>query len=241
MNRLDEQRREIATIRDRTITLRLSDADCERIARKAGEGGLTVGELLENFIGDLVGGTYTNGSDERMYAQDWFERCWFGGCPGNTLLRHLLERGEDVDDFLTAYDEKIHYAEHPEEYAEEIAELEAGEKLWFAEEVDAALGGWMPEAGGDMEKEVELCRKWLAEYQQLMKMENGLLTDQREIVTVGFTRKEARAISSFLGGCDGYLALHVLSRCHPDTLEELLEQERIAILHGWLKINQAIE
>lgn len=25
----------------------------------------TIGELIENFAGDLVGGTYSNGSDER--------------------------------------------------------------------------------------------------------------------------------------------------------------------------------
>ena len=28
----------------------------------------------ENFVGDLVGGTYSNGSDERDYADQWFER-----------------------------------------------------------------------------------------------------------------------------------------------------------------------
>ena len=27
----------------------------------------TIGELIENFAGDLVGGTYSNGSDERDY------------------------------------------------------------------------------------------------------------------------------------------------------------------------------
>ena len=37
----------------------------------------TIGELIENFAGDLVGGTYSNGSDERDYADQWFERCWF--------------------------------------------------------------------------------------------------------------------------------------------------------------------
>lgn len=35
-----EQQREIATIRPRTITLKLSDADCERIAKEAGKAGL---------------------------------------------------------------------------------------------------------------------------------------------------------------------------------------------------------
>lgn len=52
----------------------------------AGEYGLTIGELIENFVGDLVDGTYSNGS-ERMYAQQWFERCWFGMFPEPSLLQ----------------------------------------------------------------------------------------------------------------------------------------------------------
>lgn len=77
----EEQQKEIETIRERKITVKLSDADCDRLARKCGEHGLTIGELIENFVGDLVGGTYSNGSDERDYADQWFERCWFGMFP----------------------------------------------------------------------------------------------------------------------------------------------------------------
>ena len=60
----EEQQKEIETIRERKITVKLSDADCDRLARKCGEHGLTIGELIENFVGDLVGGTYSNGSDD---------------------------------------------------------------------------------------------------------------------------------------------------------------------------------
>ena len=70
----EEQQKEIETIRERKITVKLSDADCDRLARKCGKHGLTIGELIENFVGDLVGGTYSNGSDERDYADQWFER-----------------------------------------------------------------------------------------------------------------------------------------------------------------------
>ena len=43
-------------------------------AVNCGEHGLTIGELIENFVGDLVGGTYSNGSDERDYADHIFLR-----------------------------------------------------------------------------------------------------------------------------------------------------------------------
>jgi hypothetical protein len=74
---------------------------------KCGEHGITINELFENFAGDLVGGRYTNGSDERRAASDWFDRCWFGMFPQKTLLNHLLNWDYD-----------------PEEYFELISELD---------------------------------------------------------------------------------------------------------------------
>ena len=96
----EEQQKEIETIRERKITVKLSDADCDRLARKCGKHGLTIGELIENFVGDLVGGTYSNGSDERDYADQWFERCWFGMFPEPTLLNHLLNLGYEPEHYL---------------------------------------------------------------------------------------------------------------------------------------------
>ena len=57
--------------------IELSKADLRSLCCKAGSVGLTVGELLENFINDLIIGERSNGSDERMYAEQWFQRCWF--------------------------------------------------------------------------------------------------------------------------------------------------------------------
>ncbi|MEG0943251.1 MAG: hypothetical protein RSF86_06435 [Angelakisella sp.] len=94
MNYYEEQKKEIATIKNRQITLAISDADVRRICEKAGQAGLTVPELLQNFIGDLVGGTYSNGSDERAYAQQWFDRCWFGAMPDETFLRYLINTSD---------------------------------------------------------------------------------------------------------------------------------------------------
>lgn len=104
MNTLINRQKETNTIRGRKIYLNLSDADVERIAETTGRVGLTVSELLENFIGDLVDGTYTNGSDERMYANRWFSRCWFSfeSIYGNgTFLRYLLNSSDhDIEDIV---------------------------------------------------------------------------------------------------------------------------------------------
>lgn len=127
-----EQDKEIATIRKRNISLNLSDADVERICEKAGRAGLSVSGLLQNFIGDLVCGTYSNGSDERMYAQEWFDRCWFGSySDNNSLLKYLLECCYDILDYLRMYNEienskKPNYFVDPEDKEEELEDL----KYW---------------------------------------------------------------------------------------------------------------
>jgi hypothetical protein len=93
---LNEQDAEIKSIKARTVSLDLSDADVDRLYNKVGAVGLTVSELFENFVGDLVCGTYTNGSDERMYANDWFERCWFSmGFGEMSFLQWLIQMDED--------------------------------------------------------------------------------------------------------------------------------------------------
>ena len=70
MRDYSSQKNEIETIKPRTITVNLSDADVKRLAEKSGEGGLTISELLENFIGDLVDGTYSNGRIT-VYQYSW--------------------------------------------------------------------------------------------------------------------------------------------------------------------------
>ncbi|MCI7790200.1 MAG: hypothetical protein MR531_05430 [Lachnospiraceae bacterium] len=94
---MTEQQKEIETIKPRTYSLNLSDADVKRIAKTAGAYGLTVSELLENFIGDLVAGTYSNGSDERMYADQWAERCWFSLDPEKNLVQYLCSEAWEFD------------------------------------------------------------------------------------------------------------------------------------------------
>ena len=138
------QQVEIETIKPREFSIKLSDADVKRIYNVAGAHGLTPGELIEQFIGDLVDGTYSNGSDERERANSWLERCWFGMFPEYTFLRYLVEWGEieyyldDLDDLETAREE-LEYLQG-EEYAKE----EPDEEIRNQEIKDAKE--WMKEA-----------------------------------------------------------------------------------------------
>ena len=138
----EDRKKEIETIKERTLVLKLSDADCDRILQKATRHSMTVSELLESFIGDLVDGTFTNGSDERYLAEDWFNRCGFERDDKRTLLWHLLEQNADLENFIELYEENEEYKSHPEEF-EEQRELQYWlddwklSKLSMAEEVEA--------------------------------------------------------------------------------------------------------
>lgn len=173
MNYYKEQQKEIETIKERTITLELSDADCERIAKKAGRHGLTVAKLLENFIGDLVCGTYTNGSDECYFAERWFNRCWFGAFPEETLLKYFFDFGydmKDIEDFIYVCDEIKYYEANPEEYQEELAEAKEDGKnmIWCEEEYHDYMDDFINSHDEvDIDKEIELCRKWLNEFKNI--------------------------------------------------------------------------
>lgn len=174
----EQQKQEIATIKERIVKLQLSDADCERIAKKAGSAGVTVAELLENFIGDLIGGTYSNGSDERGFANNWFERC-FDCCriknSEDTLLEYFINMGQSVEDFLDILDDiqraeedlKL-YKERPQDYDEEEMSYVEGDLQSWKEEYHNAICEWIKtHKNVNMEKEIELCRKWLADFESL--------------------------------------------------------------------------
>ena len=120
MKDYSEQKKEIATIKERSIKLRLSDADVTRISEKAASVGLTVSELLESFIGDLTDGTYSNGSDERMLANEWFDRCGFSLGTERTFLAFLADFGSLQD--------AVNTLEYIEERKGELREAEDQEE-----------------------------------------------------------------------------------------------------------------
>lgn len=77
--------------------------DMKRFAEKAGSYGISAGELIGNFINDLVGGTASNGCDERDLVRQWFERCWFGMFPEYTFIYYLVDN-DSLDTVLDAWE-----------------------------------------------------------------------------------------------------------------------------------------
>ena len=171
------QKKEIKTIKERKIIVRLSDADCDRLMERCGRYNLSVNELIENFIGDLVGGTYSNGSAERAVANEWFERCWFSIQPPQTLLDHLLGLGYEPEDYLDllneikeAQKERRYVIKHPEEYDSPEEEKRYLKEL--VEDLQEALtemrDEWKPVGRINMSEEIKRIRKWKEEKEILL-------------------------------------------------------------------------
>lgn len=174
---MTRQQEEIKTIRPRSLELKLSDADVIRITNKAESVGLTVSQLLESFIGDLVGGTYTNGSDERDRAADWFERCGFSMFPEFTFLYYLIEYG-DPESFIEEYEtlqewksdlETFEDPEEIEDFKRDIADQEAIVKEYYDDYLHFAPKDQTPEPFEEAVKKVLAYKERLEAFKEGIK------------------------------------------------------------------------
>lgn len=174
------QQKRTETIKERTISIMLSDEDCERLSVLCGRHGLSAGSLIENFIGDLIGSSRSNGSDERAFAQRWFERCWFGMDPEYTLLNHFLSWGFEPEEYLKlldniagAYKDKEYFEKHPDETTEEEIRFLLDDIEGWTEELKEMEEDWKPENTPNMEEEIALIRSWVEEKERLIAGKEG--------------------------------------------------------------------
>lgn len=70
------QAKEIETVKERTFRIKLSDSDLHRLCAFSVSADTSIEKLLQDMIGDLVGGTYSHGSDEREIMQEWYDRAY---------------------------------------------------------------------------------------------------------------------------------------------------------------------
>lgn len=84
---------EAKSIRPRPLYVPLSDQTAAAITEKAAYNGTTVSEIVSGFINDLVDGAQTRGSDERLFADQYFERCCYSFDDENTFIKSLIDGG----------------------------------------------------------------------------------------------------------------------------------------------------
>ena len=101
------------------LEIDLSDNVADRLLKLTGAHGMTISELVNNLLNDLVDGEQSNGSDERDLAERWFLRCSFGMFPDETFLRFLIKNRFD-DVFFDAWDRKKSRSADEDRYKEEL-------------------------------------------------------------------------------------------------------------------------
>lgn len=187
MNYSEEQKAEIATVSARTIKINLSDKDVKRLYEKAAGASITPEQLIENFIADLVCGTYTNGSDERTRAEEWFERCWFSlDCFGSFLA------------YLVKNCEYNYYAEQQKtisECTEELSELDISE-FDSTEEYDEEkeyLTRRLEQANEEIKEMFdEYCKR--GENPETFEKENKLISQYQEALKRALAHEKERTV-----------------------------------------------
>ncbi len=119
----------------RSFTLELTDKETAAFIEMCFRDGTTPTEVLEGFICDLTEAERTRGSDERMLATQYYERCGYGfffSGEHHTFTQWLLYdyRMEDIaealDDIKDLEKEVQYLTEHPDEaYEGELEDLGA--------------------------------------------------------------------------------------------------------------------
>lgn len=149
----------------REIVLKLKDIDAEELSRTAGRVGLSVSELLENFVGDLIGGTRTNGSDERDLANRWFERCWFSMDMNYNFLSYLVEWSL-VNRAVKLWEELEDYKQR-----DELDECDLEEQRWIQEELNEMFRNYKDISKyyfDSFDNEMKRVLEWKREYEKNM-------------------------------------------------------------------------
>lgn len=147
---------------ERTIQIKMSNEECERLIDLCGQNDLNIEELFENFVADLICGTNTNGSDERDCIHRWFERCGFGRY-SKSLLQFLFDSWyTDVWDFVDTLDNiSSGYELLPDmDDKEEMEYLREDLKNWD-EDIAVIKKEYLNEVpSADWDKEVAAVREW---------------------------------------------------------------------------------
>lgn len=172
-------------VKEKNIIIKLSETDCDKLSKLCGENGLTVSSLIEAFVGDLTGGTYSNGSDEQHAARQWVDRCGFAMMSEDTLLKYFLRSDYDTDKFLEFMDDMEiieeylkEYEKSPEKFDREEIELVKFDLESHREEYDEIYKEFIEEfkkehPAADIEKEIQSMRKWQEESMDLRHEDAG--------------------------------------------------------------------
>lgn len=166
------------TEKKRNITVTLSDADSQMLLEKCGYSGISVAELVENFIRDLIYSKRSNGSDEEDLANSWFDRCGFGRYQEYPLLlvlmnheesgvRYFLNMLENVESARGELETYLNSSDVPEE---DTLEALKGDVQYWEEQLKIYASDFGEEISeANLEEEIQLVKDWWTQREQFMR------------------------------------------------------------------------
>lgn len=147
-------------------SIRLSVDDWISLMRKCGEFGISIDELLQSFIEDLIDSAYSNGRGVKIFAEQWLYSAYQ---PDKSLLSWLLtEYIGDVDGFTELLgdieagrmDLEL-YKENPQAYStEEIEFLKTDMADWEATLLECKSEYRKFNPSADWDEEVKKVYAW---------------------------------------------------------------------------------
>lgn len=93
MTKYEEMKKDRETLRKRNIEIALTDAEAKDLCREAARRNTTPEQLIEDFIANLTDSSRSSGSDERMLAYEYVERCHYSYSSKESFLQWLIEYG----------------------------------------------------------------------------------------------------------------------------------------------------
>lgn len=164
-------------LKPRQVTLQLSDIHCEEIFKICGSRNLTVSQLLETFLKDLLGEEpLMFESNECALAKRWLEEYDFYNKPNKTLLKWLHDDGADVEEF-SQLGYEIDLAQEAlnnmmtffwNHTAEEVEKTKADLKTYKEEFEDYKRRYLEENPSANWEKEMKDVRTWLSSGYQFL-------------------------------------------------------------------------
>lgn len=165
-----EEEKEDDWLKLRSLKVMMSDKDVDGLCRKAATAGMSAGELVSGMVADLVGGTFTKGSDERRYYMgSWYELRaenedggGFVGC----ITRLGTEKAIlEIADQVEKYREELETESDPErrEVLEGEIELWQQENEYYYKRYIERTGNAPVELG----EEIRKLREWQREKEEL--------------------------------------------------------------------------
>lgn len=149
------------------VTLSLTLEDMKQLYIKAGEGGLTVKELLESFVCDLVGSRESRVQDDMDRAENWYERRGFEALTDRGFLSYMVKhedakRADHVWDSMKRAEKRLAAGPRGFRDLEEMRAVERDVEYWRKELEDfyRSYESYTGKKGRGLEVEIRDLEKW---------------------------------------------------------------------------------